>query len=67
MSAEIVNLRRVRKRTERGAAETVAERNRILHGLTKAERLAMRQESEARDRVLDGSRRVPSVPEPGGE
>jgi hypothetical protein len=36
--AEIVNLRRARKRKARAAAESAAEANRLKHGVAKPER-----------------------------
>ncbi|MFB2550796.1 DUF4169 family protein [Ensifer soli] len=38
MTAEIVNLRQVRKSKARDAREKQAEQNRITHGRTKAEK-----------------------------
>jgi hypothetical protein len=60
MSAEIVNLRTVRKRAQRGKDEKEAIAQRVAHGTPKA----LRQENEARrdkaSRDLDGHRRDPA-------
>jgi hypothetical protein len=57
--AEIVNLRRVKK--QRAAAEQAAEaqRNRVLHGRTKAEKARDRLEAERAAREADGARLEP--------
>lgn len=55
--AEIVNLKRVRKRKARKAAETEAASNRLVHGRTKAERNLTQAEQQAADRKLDGHKR----------
>jgi hypothetical protein len=57
--AEIVNLRRVKK--QRAAAEQAAEaqRNRVLHGRTKGEKLRDRLEQERAARGADGARLEP--------
>ena len=57
--AEIVNLRRVKK--QRAAAEQAAEaqRNRVLHGRTKGEKLRDRLEAERTARGADGARLEP--------
>lgn len=54
--AEIVNLRRVKK--QRAAAEQAAEaqRNRVLHGRSKGEKLRDRMEKERAARGADGAR-----------
>lgn len=57
--AEIVNLRRVRKQKARQEKEKTAERNRALHGRTKAERETERLLSQKTGRFLDGHRRTP--------
>ncbi len=58
--AEIVNLRRVKK--QRAAAEQAAEaqRNRVLHGRTKGEKLRDRLEAERAARGADGARLEPA-------
>ncbi len=57
MSANIVNLRRIRKERARGAKEREAEANRIAFGRTKAEKLTTKAEREASARKLDGHKR----------
>ncbi|RUT26653.1 DUF4169 domain-containing protein [Asaia sp. W19] len=54
--AEIINLRRVRKRVAREKDAALAEENRILHGRTRAERLKTELERGIRARELDGAR-----------
>jgi hypothetical protein len=44
--AEIVNLRRARKRKTRAAAESAADANRLKHGVAKTERYRARAEQE---------------------
>ena len=58
--AEIVNLRRVRKRLAREADAAAAAENRVRHGQTRAEQAAPVQEAAERNRVLDGAR-LPSA------
>jgi hypothetical protein len=59
MSAEIVNLRTVRKRARRSEDEKEAATRRVMHGTPKT----LRQEAEAQrmkaERDLDGHRRGP--------
>ena len=54
--AEIVNLNRVRKARNKDGAKSQAEANRVLHGLTRAERDAARAERKRLSRLLDQSR-----------
>ena len=54
--AEIVNLNRVRKARDKAGAKSQAEANRVLHGLTRAERDAARAERQRLSRLLDQSR-----------
>ena len=54
--AEIVNLNRVRKARNKDGAKSRAEANRVLHGLTRAERDAARAERQRLSRLLDQSR-----------
>lgn len=56
---EIVNLRTVRKRKARDEREKVAERNRTIHGRSKAERDISKAEAASAERRLDGHRREP--------
>jgi hypothetical protein len=53
---DIVNLRLVRKRRTRKAAEEKAEENRRLHGRTKSDTERERAERLNRDAFLDGHR-----------
>jgi hypothetical protein len=55
--AEIVNLRRARRKKARAEAETKAASNRLVHGRTKAEKTKTRAEEEAAERRLDGHKR----------
>ena len=64
MSAEIVNLRRARKRRDRAAKEEQAARNRRLHGETKALREERHLSAAKAARDLDAHRREPSGAEP---
>ncbi|MCC6735554.1 MAG: DUF4169 family protein [Bauldia sp.] len=57
MSAEIVNLRRVRKEKARADGKREAEANRAAFGRSKAEKAATRATQAAADRKLDGHRR----------
>lgn len=52
--AEIVNLRRARKRKARAGAETNAASKRLVHGRSKADRNLSKAEKETADRKLDG-------------
>ncbi len=54
MSAEIVNLRQVRKQKQRQDKEKTAENNRQKFGRSKAEREAARQRRESLESQLDG-------------
>lgn len=54
---EVVNLRTVRKRKARDEREKVAERNRTIHGRTRAERDGSKAEAARAERQLDGHRR----------
>lgn len=57
MTADIVNLRRVRKQNARAEKEEMARANRTRHGLSKAERHKAEAEQERARRQLDGHRR----------
>ena len=61
--AEIINLRRARKRRAREEADAAAEAARAVHGRTKAERQAQGQERALRERQLDNAR----LPDPAGD
>ena len=56
MTAEIVNLRRVKKRLAREAASQAAEQARARHSRTKAQRDADAITAGANGRTLDGAR-----------
>ena len=58
--AEIVNLRRVRKRLARDADAAAAAESRARHGQTVAEKAVPKQEAAGRNRKLDGAR-LPSA------
>jgi hypothetical protein len=60
MTAEIINLRRVRRAKERAEREKQANENRVVHGRTVAERRKVRTEREAAKRHLDDHRREDS-------
>ncbi|NVO12654.1 MAG: DUF4169 family protein [Rhodoplanes sp.] len=54
--AEIVNLRRVRKRVDREKAAERAGQNRVLHGMPKVERTLLAAQNKKSDRGLDQHR-----------
>ncbi len=54
---KIVNLRLVRKAKARGEAAEKAAANRVLHGRTKARKLADAAEKARLEKLLDGVRR----------
>ena len=56
MTAEIVNLKRVKKRLGQDAAAQSAEQARIRHGRTRAQRAADAAAAQASKRLLDGAR-----------
>jgi hypothetical protein len=55
--AEIINLRRARRKKARTESETKAAANRLVHGRSKAERNLSKAEKETADRKLDGHKR----------
>lgn len=55
--ADIVNLRQARKQKARAAKDGAADRNRILHGRSKAEKQHDRAVAEKAKTFLDGHRR----------
>jgi hypothetical protein len=57
MSADIVNLKRVRKAKARAAHDREAEANRRLHGMSKAERERIAEERRRLGTHLEGHRR----------
>ncbi|MEL7529282.1 MAG: DUF4169 family protein [Pseudomonadota bacterium] len=60
MSAEIVNLRQVRKRKQHETKDKQAEDNRRKFGRTKAEREAARRRRDELEKKVDGHRLSPS-------
>jgi hypothetical protein len=58
MSDNIVNLRRARKRQDRRRDDAKAAENRIVYGMTKAERRSLEAQREKADRDLDARRIV---------
>lgn len=50
--AEIINLRKARKVRARDAAEQRAVENRILHGLSKGEKMTIRLEVERKNKAI---------------
>ncbi len=56
---DLVNLRRARKRKERLRDEADAAANRVLFGMTKAERRALEAERTKAERELDARRIAP--------
>ena len=59
MTAEIVNLNKVRKARERANRERDAQENRIKFGQTKSERNLFEAKTRKWQNELDGSRRQP--------
>jgi Domain of unknown function (DUF4169) len=55
---DIVNLRRARKRQDRRRDDVKAAENRIVYGMTKAERRSLEAQREKADRDLDARRIV---------
>ena len=53
MSAEIVNLRQVRKDKQRSDKEKQAEQNRLTFGRTKVERSLTRAQNDLTEKTLD--------------
>ena len=58
--ADIVNLRLARERKARAEADAQADRNRILHGRTKGEKLRQAREAETLRGFVDGHLREPA-------
>ncbi|MES0874041.1 DUF4169 family protein [Sinimarinibacterium thermocellulolyticum] len=61
--ADIVNLKRFRKRKAREAAARQAEENRVRFGRTKAQKQRDAAEAEEAQRRLDRLRRDPAQPD----
>ncbi len=55
--ADVINLRRARKRADSELAERRAAENRALHGRSKHERMLLQARSEKSERDLDAHRR----------
>lgn len=55
--AEIINLNRARKARDKATDKAQAAANRVVHGLTKAERNAAKTERERQSRLLDQTKR----------
>ena len=60
--ADIVNLRRARKRHARAEKQARAEENRRKHGESKADRLARERAAARREADLSGKRLPPEEP-----
>lgn len=56
MTADIINLRRVRKAKDRTLREHAAVANRARHGRSKRERAVQAGEADRAARILDGAR-----------
>ena len=56
--ADIINLRKARKAKTRSADEQRAVENRILHGMTKGEKSALKAEKERHEAQIAGLRLV---------
>lgn len=56
MSAEIINLRNVRKQKQRQDKQKIADDNRLKFGRTKAERDAARQRRDGLEKHIEGHR-----------
>jgi hypothetical protein len=61
MTAEIVNLNKVRKAKEREAKQRQAEENRVRFGLPKDERTRMATEMARFETALDAFKREPTA------
>jgi Domain of unknown function (DUF4169) len=61
MTAQIVNLKRVRKAKARAAAEREAEANRAKFGQTKSEKTAVAAAARRSSEVLDGLKLTPAA------
>lgn len=57
MSAEVVNLRRARKERARRAKDETAQRNRLAHGRSKAERILTAAKTQIENARLDAHKR----------
>jgi hypothetical protein len=59
VTAEIINLKKVRKAKARAEAEKNAEENRVKFGRSKAEKNLSAAEKNLADKNLDGSKHDP--------
>jgi hypothetical protein len=59
VSADVVNLRRIRKAAKRDKAEAQAAENRTVFGLKAAERERLRAEKQRATKHLDQHRLIP--------
>ena len=57
--AELINLRRIRKRLARDADAQAAAASRAKHGQTRHERGVAKAEADSASRTLDGARITP--------
>ncbi len=53
---DIINLRQARKQQKRKRAEAKAAANRTQHGLTRLQRTQQKNETDRRQRLLDGKK-----------
>ncbi|PZO40353.1 MAG: DUF4169 domain-containing protein [Alphaproteobacteria bacterium] len=60
----IINLNRARKARDKSATRAAAASNRVLHGLTRAEKEAARVDRERATRLVDGHRLDDRTPDP---
>ncbi len=65
MTAEVVNLKKVRKAKARLAKDAQAAVNREKFGQTKAERVLVERQEADRNRTLDGAALVPTAANQG--
>jgi hypothetical protein len=57
--SDLINLNRARKARARADKAAAAAVNRVIHGRTRAEKLAAKAEAERAARLLDQTRREP--------
>ena len=60
MAGNVVNLNRFRKKKQREERAKQAEKNRVLHGRTKAEKEREQRERERAARILEAKRLEPT-------
>jgi hypothetical protein len=61
--SDVLNLNRFRKRQQRDDAREQADRNRVVHGRSKAEKQLARLERERAQQLLEGHRISPTADE----